>query len=178
MEKLGIDRVYAAALYDVAIERGIVGIVTDEITSLGKVFDENPELMTLLMQARISKLEKHRLIANIFEGKLTDEVLNLMFVIADNNRFYCFKSIINSYNKILNEKEGFETGVVYSVKKLGRETLSNLEKELGKTLGENIKLENRIDSTLIGGIKVYVAGKLIDASYKTGIEKIRKSLLD
>lgn len=178
MEKLGIEKIYASALIDVAIERGIIELVTEEVNSLGKIFDDNPELLTLLMQARISKSEKLQLIENIFEERLSKEVLNFLYVLTDNNRFYCIKSIINSYMKILDERKGFETGVVYSVKKLGDETLSNLEKELEKTLGEKIKLENRIDSTIIGGIKAYVAGKLIDASYKTGIENIRKSMLD
>lgn len=177
MEKLGIDRVYASALIDVAIERGKLDSMTEELEFLDKVFKDNEELLSLLREARISKSEKHQIISNIFENKLSEEVLNFMFVLADNNRFYCFKDIIKSYKKMIDEKNGFETGVVYSVKKLGKETLLNLENELGRAFGESIKLENRIDPKLIGGIKVYVAGKLVDASYKTGLEKIRKSLL-
>lgn len=177
MEKLGIENVYASALIDVGIELGKLDLVSEEIASLGKVFEDNPELLTLLKEARISKAEKHQIINNIFENNVSKELLNFLFVLADNNRFYCFKDIVKSYKKLLDERNGFENGVVYSVKKLGKDTLANLEQELGKTLGEQIKLENRIDPKLIGGIKVYVAGKLIDASYKSGLEKIRKSLL-
>ena len=177
MEKLGIENVYASALIDVGIELGKLDLLSGEIASLGEVFSDNPELYALLRDGRISKTEKHQIISNIFEGKVSGEILNFLFIVADNNRFYCFKDIVKAYKKMLDERNGFETGVVYSVKKLGKDTLANLEKEIGKTLGESIKLENRIDPKLIGGIKVYVAGKLLDASYKSGIEKIRKSLL-
>lgn len=47
---------------------------------------------------------------------------------------------------------------------------------MSRLLRKQIKLENRVDQSLIGGIKIQVGGKMIDQSYKGDLERLRKEL--
>jgi F0F1-type ATP synthase delta subunit len=39
-----------------------------------------------------------------------------------------------------------------------------------------VRLENRIDKSIIGGAKIYVDGKLIDASVKSRLENMKQRI--
>ena len=77
----------------------------------------------------------------------------------------------------MDEKDGVSRGVVYSVIPLTEENITSLESETGKTLSKNVKLENRIDASLIGGVVVYVDGKLIDLSIKKRLSNLKQTIL-
>ena len=47
---------------------------------------------------------------------------------------------------------------------------------MSRLLQRNIKLENRVDPSLIGGIKIQVGGKMIDQSYRGDLERLREEL--
>lgn len=176
MEKLGVEKAYASALIDVAIEAGKEAQINEDIAALDVVMKENPELLKMLQTPSVSKADKHSMIENIFGGKVQDEVINFMLLLADNSRYYCWPEIMKAYKKLLDEKQGLVSGVVYSVKPLSKDVLAKVEASVGAQLGEQLKLENRVDETLIGGFKVFVDGKVVDASFKTGLENIRKSM--
>ena len=71
---------------------------------------------------------------------------------------------------------GSARGIVYSVVPLDEVRLRALEKWTGETLEKEVHLENRIDKSLVGGVMIYVEGKLIDASVKARLEAMKQRL--
>ena len=63
------------------------------------------------------------------------------------------------------------TGILYSVTPLSEERVKAFEEKLEKHIGKKVRLLNRIDTSLVGGIRIFIEGQLIDAS-------IRKRLTD
>ena len=68
--------------------------------------------------------------------------------------------------KLMDEYRGEAYGKIYSAVPLSPEQLVKFEAEAGKLLREKVKLRNKIDRSLLGGVKVLVDGKLIDASLR------------
>ena len=54
--------------------------------------------------------------------------------------------------------------------------IKRLEEQTGKLIGENVQLENHVDKSLIGGVRVQVAGKIFDASLKRKLEDMRSRM--
>lgn len=177
MAKLGIERSYASALIDVAIEANKEAEITADFKALSVVMKENPELLKLLISPTVSKNEKHEVLNNILGGKIDDELDSFLHVLIDNGRFQAWNEIVKCYQDILDEKQGIVRGIAYSVQLLGKDTLAKLEESVSATVGQKVVLDNRVDTSIIGGVKVYVDGKLIDASYKRGLEKIKKAFV-
>jgi len=84
--------------------------------------------------------------------------------------------IVGAYKDLINKEEGFSYGKILSVKPLSEERLHRFEEETGKLLKLNVKLENTVAPDLIGGVKVYVDGKVIDASIKSRLKELRGSM--
>ena len=59
---------------------------------------------------------------------------------------------------------------------LASDQIQKFSAEMSRLLRKQIKLENRVDQSLIGGIKIQVGGKMIDQSYKGDLERLRKEL--
>lgn len=178
MEKLGIEKSYASALIDVAIEANKVAEITEDFEALAVVMRDNPELLKLLGSPTVSKADKHDVIQKTFAGKIDEALENFLMIIADYNRFSIWNNIVKAYNTILDERDGVVHGIAYTVKPLGKETLLRLEKVVGKQLDMKVNLENRVDTSIVGGFIVYIDGKVIDASFKKELEDMKQFIMN
>ena len=55
--------------------------------------------------------------------------------------------------------------------------ISSIEIEAGTLLGKHVNLKNEIDKTIIGGFKILIEGKVIDASVKKRLMDLKDSLM-
>ena len=68
-------------------------------------------------------------------------------------------------------------GIVYSVYVLEEALLTELEQALSEKYSYKITLENKIDSSLIQGIKVEIDNFVIDGSIKAKLASLKEQLL-
>ena len=76
----------------------------------------------------------------------------------------------------MDEYRGEAYGKVYSAAPLSAEQIEKLEDEAGKLLHEKVKLKNKVDQSLLGGVKIMVDGKIIDATLRAKLEDLRRKL--
>jgi len=74
-------------------------------------------------------------------------------------------------------KEKTITGIVYSVNLLEEKLLHELEQVLSERFQTAIILENKIDTSLIQGIKVEIDNFVIDDSIKIKLASLKEELL-
>ena len=176
MDALTVDNTYGQALYDAAYERGIVKEIAEEYNAVCKVLADNPQLKRLFLIPMLSVLEKRTVAKNVFEGRLSQEMLNFIYILIDKRRIGSIGEIKSFYEKLIGEAEGLTKGVIYSAVPLDGDRVKAFEKRTGATLGKRVSLDSRIDKSLIGGVKIYVDGKLIDASVKTRLEAMKQRM--
>ncbi len=176
MEELTIDLTYGTALFEAAKETGKTEIIKEEALELIKVLDREREFCDFLKAPGISAVEKKEALQNIFRGKICDELLNFLCILIDKGRMIHFERMVKVYLKLLDKEEGLSYGTVYSVVELGEERLRELEEETSALLQENVKLRNEIDPGLIGGIRILVDGKIIDASLKKRFDDLSSQI--
>ena len=176
MDSLTVDNTYGHALYEAASERGIVEQIIEEFNAVSRVFKENPQLKRLFLLPIVSAPGKREVARNVFEGVISPEMLNFIYVLIDKRRIGAFDEIRRHYERLVSEAEGLIKGVIYSVVPLNEERVKAFEKKTGEALGKNVFLENRIDESFVGGVKIYVDGKLIDASVKTRLEAMKQRM--
>jgi F0F1-type ATP synthase, delta subunit (mitochondrial oligomycin sensitivity protein) len=74
-------------------------------------------------------------------------------------------------------KEKTITGIVYSVYSLDEKLLQELEQVLSERFQTLVSLENKIDTSLIQGIKVEIDNFVIDDSIKVKLASLKEELL-
>lgn len=178
MAELAVANTYAEALFLAGKELQVLDELKDEMIEMLSLFKENPDFYELLNNPSLSTKEKKSIVDNVFKDNIRQEIKNFMFILIDKRRMYEFEKITNVYNHLVDKEEGFAVGTVYSAKELNDNQIARLEEETGKLLKERIKLNNEIDKSLIGGVRILVDGKVIDASIKTKLKGLREHLIN
>ncbi|MCR5228996.1 MAG: F0F1 ATP synthase subunit delta [Solobacterium sp.] len=169
---------YAQGLFELAKENGTVDEKKEQAEALRKVLDENPDFLLFLQAVKITRSEKKKLIREVFSQYLDSEMVSFIQLLVDKDRSWYLSEMLDEYIKRANEELGVETAVVASARPLAEEDLEKIRKALEKKTGKKIILRNKIDPSVLAGIKVIVGNNVTDITMKTRIENMRKALLE
>ena len=78
---------------------------------------------------------------------------------------------------MVDREEGITYGTVYSVEPLKDTQIARLEEQLTALLQEKTKLTNELDPKLIGGFKILVDGRILDASIRKRLQDLGRKLV-
>ena len=174
MESLALR--YANALLSIALEENNNKTYREHVKSIYDTLQNSEDLQRVLKSAFISKKEK----LDLFETLLKDEdliyVKDFILVIIKNSRETHLIEILNEFIRISNLEDGIIEGIIYSVEFLSSEQIDNVSKAIEKKINKKVVLKNRIDNTLIGGIKVVVDDYNFDGSIKDKLRKLNQYL--
>jgi F-type H+-transporting ATPase subunit delta len=171
-----VAKIYSQALFEVGKEDGKLDEYLEEIKFVGDVCSEYKEFFELLKTPKISINEKKNVFEETFEGKLSSETNNFIKIVLDKRRIKNIFEIIKEYEKLVDKHNGVVKADAYTTMPLDEDTLKSLEDKLSSITDKNVKLENKIDKSLIGGIKITLGDKVIDSSLKSRLSNIENSL--
>jgi len=177
MEKLTVDLTYGQALFDAAKDREKIYEVLAEYKAVSEIFKGYPGFKKLLSVPTITDHEKKAVAENVFGGRVSQALLNFIFILIDKRRMNAWEGIGAEYEKLVWKKEGHAKGIIYSAIPIEGEKLKAFEFKTDASLKKRVQLENRIDKSLIGGVRIYVDGKLIDASVKSRLESMKQRII-
>lgn len=178
MENLTVDDVYGAALYEAASDLGKTGEFIDAVKVIGTVFREQPDFFRLLRTPSIAPRERKEIAAKVFDGRVPHELLNLIYVLVDKRRLGSFAGIARAFEKQADAREGVSRGRIESATELSEEQLARFEEQTGRLLRRNVKLEPGVEPRLIGGVRIYVDGKFIDASVRGKLDELKEKIVN
>lgn len=169
---------YGRALFEL-IENDKNAIVSYEeaLIHVKNDLKRNPELMSFLSSYAIAKEKQYLVIDEIYGKSKLEHLAPFLKVLVNRRLFPKFDEILLSFKKNANEALGKEEGIVYSAIPLNEDELKSLEDSLSKKIGKDVVLSERVEPSLLGGIKVFIDGKAFDGTLKGKIESLRKELL-
>lgn len=177
MAELTVDLTYGSALYQAAVELNKKDLILDEAYQVLGVFENEPEFYKFLNYPVISAKEKKEVLTGVFEGRICQELLNLLYVLVDKGRTAHYEKIIRAYKDMVDREEGVTYGTVYSVEPLTEAQIAKLEEQVTALLKQKTKLENKLDASLIGGVKVLADGRIMDASIRKRLQDLSDKLI-
>ena len=85
--------------------------------------------------------------------------------------------IVKCYIRLSNEHLGIEEGVIYTPYEISDKQIKDIEKAISQKENKKVTLKVRIDSSLVGGIKVQIKNRVYDGTIKNKVEMLKKELL-
>lgn len=167
---------YATALLMIAKEEGKNTAYREEIRSLLSVFEACDELKKMLSSSFIDKEEKKRVFEVLLKSEEYRKIRDFIFVIIDNSRERNLCSILKEFISLSNREEGIAEGIVYSTERLSDSEIDKITSAVEEKLGKKISLRNRLDPSLIGGVKVIVDGFVFDGSIRNKLAELKRHL--
>ena len=170
--------VYASGLFQLAEELDRVDEIRDEIEAVDQTIKSEPDFRKVLINPAIQKSSKKQILENVFKGRVSDEMISFLKILVDKQRIGELHTIAHAFYKMVDDKRGLDYGEIWSRVPLSDEQIKKFETEAGNLLGKNVELENKIDESLLGGVKLFVGGKVIDASIAARLEEITRRMKD
>ncbi len=150
----------------------------EELRAVNGLISESTPLHNALLSPAVSPSRKRAVMAKLIRPLgVSESVRNFVFVVIDHRRVSEFPSIIEAFDRLLDERMGFVRGTVASATELSAAQKADLEVELSRLAGgKTAKLDYAIESALIGGVVARIGATVYDGSVKGQLEKLRLKL--
>jgi len=176
MAKL-ISKTYGDALFELALEEDRIDDYVAEVEAMLGIFRDNPELSKLLNHPKISKEEKITVVGQIFEGKISRELLGLINMIVEKDRNNAMEDIFSYFIDRVKEYKNIGVAKVTSAIELSDAQKSQVEKRLLETTGYvKFEISYDVDKDLIGGMVIRIGDRVVDSSIRTRLYELTKEL--
>ena len=167
---------YAQALFSLAKDQNKVLAYQEEGKLLQGIIRDNPSLLVLLDSPFRTIEERLSTIDTVLKD-FSSDIKNYLKVMVEHNKTNLILLSLEAFNSLCNESRGIKEGLIYSTVKLDKLTKSRIEKKIGELENIEVELIEKIDSTLIGGVKVVLGNRVYDGSIKNQLEQLHLKLL-
>jgi F-type H+-transporting ATPase subunit delta len=161
-------KLYAKALYELSGENS--GQILEQMEIVKYCFGEG--LLKLLNNPLVDNKRKSEILKKILGGKVSNGVLNLLTILINENNVDHFSDIKNAYEKILKQNEDIAYGEVVSATPLEKNVMEKITVKLGEKMKKDVRLENKVDVSVIGGILIKVGDESFDNTIKRKINDL------
>ena len=169
---------YAADLMELAKEDGLVEKYRQQFEMINNALNENNDLYTYLTSSDHTISDKKAELQKYFGKRLDNDVMMAFFVISSStDKYYNEVMLLRDFLAYYYQLKGVYYGVVYSARTLESAQIVNIEIAIAQQLEHKVKLENRIDRELLGGVKVVINNNVWDASYRAKLKNLKDELL-
>jgi F-type H+-transporting ATPase subunit delta len=168
-------RVYAEALFDVAKDKGKFDAIRDELGQFADALDGNRELQVFFFSPYFSSAEKVAGLKRAVSGA-DAELLNFLELLIEKQRMPEAFRIRRHFDELWKQENKRIDVTVTSAVELDSAVVEKVGEEIERQTGQKVELASRVDAEILGGIVLQVGNKVLDASIRARLEKLRKSV--
>lgn len=162
---------YAEALFALAKDRKATDAVEKDLEGLRDLARSNEEVSRLLRAPGLKRDERAKAIdALLAKAGAHDLTRNAAGVAAKRNRAFLLPAIADAFARRAAKARGEIRARVTTAHKLTAAQEKSVKAALKAAVGQDPILDLEVDESLLGGLKVRIGSKLIDASLKARLD--------
>lgn len=148
-----------------------------QLEEIAKLSEGSIYLQKAFMSPLISGQAKAKVLERLFKGKIKEEVLLFLEILAKRKRFSLLPHIIEQFALKVKKQKGILPVKLITAQKIDPEDKSLLQKKLQAEYNKQIELSEEQSRQVIGGmILVFPDHKILDQSLKARLEHLRMHL--
>ena len=177
---MSIDtRKNAALLYQTAENQNQTEKYFYVLNSLNERLNQDADLYQFIDNRQYSAIDKIQKVQCAFNNQLDNEVLSVFFLQCEAiDRSHIELVLLHDYLTYYYHLRDTSFGTIYSARLLPVDQIEKVEKAISKQIERNVKLENKIDESLLAGVKVVINNVVWDGSYKAKLKIIKENLIN
>jgi F-type H+-transporting ATPase subunit delta len=173
----GLAERYAAALFELADERGLLDGVAGDLRELRAMLAGSADLVRLIRSPVLRRGEQGDAVAALAErAGLSPLTRDFLGIVARNRRLFAVPEMIEAYLKKLADRRGEVTAEVTVAQPLDAARQAALLEQLRRAVGARVAVDVRIDPRLLGGMIVKVGSRMVDASLASRLQRLRLAM--
>ncbi|MCA9743578.1 MAG: ATP synthase F1 subunit delta [Deferribacteres bacterium] len=167
---------YAKALFELAVEKNNLDTIAKEVAIFEQVLQQNTKLKYYFHSPEAGKAGKRALIEKNFQDRFSALFIHFVFILLDKGRQNIFSEIAAEFKRISDKHNNKVRASTITAVPLPQNQLELLKKNLGEQYKATFEIENYVDPDILGGMVLNIEGKVIDASLRNQLEKMKAAM--
>ncbi len=169
-------RRYAEAAFELATRDGSHDVWQKDLDTAA-TFLSGDDVMRVVGNPARPFAERRGVIDELIGSRVSKPARNLVTLLSERGRLDLLPGIAREYRRLLQRQRGIVTATVASAAPLTDDELAAVRARVERMSGSAVELETVIDESLIGGLTVRVGDRLLDASVRGRLERLRDQLV-
>ncbi len=165
---------HAQAVFQIALEEKQLDRWLADVEQIAAVLGD-AEIAAVLSNPKVSPEKKKDLLDRGLRG-ISPTAMNLAQLLVARNRLHLVQSLAVEYKRLMNAYGGVELAEVATAVPVSDQEGEMVGKGLAAMSGKKVTLELSVDPEILGGFVARLGDKLIDASARTRLQELRKSI--
>lgn len=167
---------YAEAMFEVTKQKDLLDRVEQDLLFVLDVVKGTEDLMVFLRHPQIDEQVKKSILDSAFTDSITQIVKNFLYQLIDGKRIEYLEEITNYYIKLANEARGIVNVEAITSVDLSAADKKKVIEQLNKQLNKEIRLDNKVDPSILGGMVIRIGDRVYDGSISKQLKVLKRSL--
>ncbi len=172
---MSVAATYAKALHEAAQAQSAVDRVRDELGELAAAMSDGSELRAALLNPRVETGAKCATVVAVMDGAHPVST-GFARMLVDRGRIGELAEMVTAYGQRVDAAEGRVVVTAVTAVPLTPALRESIRSRVRAQTGRDAELEEMVDPSIIGGLVLRVHDVVVDASIRTRLEEMRRSL--
>ena len=169
---------YAKALFEAANEKNSLDQVEQDLQFVVKVMKDTEGFTTFLRHPRVGTDVKKETVATAFQQEISEVSQNFLYLLIDNHRMEYLEEILYQFIELANEARKVVDVEAITATALEQKDQDSIVQLLNQKLNKTVRLRNKIDPSIIGGMVVRIGDRIYDGSLQAQLQMMKKKFID
>jgi F-type H+-transporting ATPase subunit delta len=170
-----VARVYAEALFAAAAEADRVAAVQADLGAFDDALQASPQLRAALIDPRIDRAGKARVLAGLTAGG-DQLVVNALRLMLEKGRIALTAEVRREFERLAADAARVIDAEVVSAVPLGERAERELVQRVRQATGRQVRLVKRVDPAVLGGLVMRIGDVVLDASLRARVAQLREQM--
>jgi F-type H+-transporting ATPase subunit delta len=175
MKSRDVAQSYAQALYELGAEANVLEKIETEFLQVVRATEESG-FDKFLLHPLIPNAEKINALDE-FYGDVATPLLNLLKLLVERNRTKLLNYIYEEFLAMRQLKDRVLVATVFSPFELKANLQQEIQTRMAQLTGLNVKLDARVDASMLGGLRLQIGDKVLDGSLDAQLERLKEAIL-
>ena len=171
-----VGNVYGQSLYELAKDEGLSKEIGEQLAVLQKSFGQEPDFVRLLASPNLPKAERCQILDTSFRGAVHPYVLNFLKILTEKGYMRHFGDCCDAFTGHFDQDNGIMRVTAVTAVALSETQSAKITEKLNRITGKHIILHNRVDPSVLGGVRLDYDGQRLDDTVSHRLDAIRDLL--
>jgi F-type H+-transporting ATPase subunit delta len=167
--------VYAQALFEAGKDKGNLDALQSQLAQFTDTVSQNRDLQVFLFSPYLSSADKKEGLRRAISGA-EPELVNFLELLVEKTRMPEIFRIRRQLDELWKDENKLLDVTVTSAVELDPAVVGEIGTAVERQTGERVDLSSRVDESVLGGIVLQVGNMVLDASIRSRLDKLRKSV--
>ena len=168
-------RRYAEAAFQVALAENQLDRWQTDLATATAILGQ-PEAAQVVDNPAVPLDQRLAVTSSLLESRIAPPALRLVNLLVERGRATILSRVAGDFTRQLNAHRGIVMATVTSAVPLTNDETNDIRSRVEAMAGSRVDLQTKVDPAIIGGLTIQVGDRLLDASIRGRLERLRDQL--